>query len=130
MNRYGIRPGSLTPAILEQGEVWIDRHGIEHRLTEMDRDWLCNLRGFLLRHGEQLRWAWSSHQTAMHFATGREVIGEVDGMPVHGRAVLLFSDGGNLDAAFDEWLDREMDRPLEDWLGDRPLLKAIEAVLA
>jgi len=39
-------------------------------------------------------------------------------------------NGGNMDQAHEDWVRYEMTRPLDEWLGDRPLVKRIRAILA
>jgi hypothetical protein len=129
-NRFGIPVGKLAPVLLEQSEVWVGLDGIERRLEDLDRRHLEHLEPFLRKHGERLRWSWFVFVVRQHHATGREVLGEVDGRPLLGRVVPLWSDnGGNLDAAFDEFTDYELDRPLDDWLAARPLTIRIRSLL-
>lgn len=124
-------PGILRASVLEQSTHWVDVAGVERRLEDLDRRHLANLEPFLRKHGEALRWRWFVVVGARHYATVPEVIGEVDGKPVYSdRSVSLWSDnGGNLDAAFYEWSDFELDRPLDDWLAARPLVVRIRQLL-
>ena len=114
--------GMFTAAVLEQSEVWVDRAGAVRRLEELSQDHLANLEPFLLRKGDTLRIKWLLAKSRDHYAT--------TGLDALGQECLLFSDNdGNLDRAFDQWIDHEMDRPLAEWLAERPLVKRIHELL-
>lgn len=124
--------GKITYSVLYQDEVWINVKGEVLELASLDESYLRNIIGFLLRHGEKMRWHWLLREGQIHFAAAREVVGEIDGKPMYsGRMVPLFSDnGGNLDHAYEQWTDHQMDRPLVEWLDDQPLAKKIRALIA
>jgi hypothetical protein len=124
--------GKLILPIVSQDEYWINVRGEVLPLAAMDKDYLGNLVPFLRRHGEKLRWSWLLEESKRHGAMARPVIGTLDGEDILANyEVPLFSDnGGNLDHAFDQWVDHEMDRPFDEWLEDRPLVKKIRELLA
>lgn len=128
--------GMLNPSILDQTDIWQNIHGDVMPLDDMDTGHLKNLEPFLLKHGS-LRWKWIDYQTAIHFFRGPICIGEdengeaVETWGHNGAGFPLFSDGGgNLDSAFDEWMDHELTRPFDEWLADRPLVKRIRQIIA
>lgn len=107
LKAFNPQPGKFYPIVLVQGQEWIDRDAVVHQLTDMRTGWLECLEPFLLRKGEKLRWAWMEIVCRTH-----------DG-----------DHGGNLDEAFSDWLDHEMDRPLAEWLANTELVKKIRAIL-
>lgn len=94
--------GKLAASVLEQDEVWQDVTGQVRPLAELERSHLANLEPFLNRHGERLRQAW----------------------------VNFFMDAPDFDGSIEDWLGREMWRPFDDWLSDRPLIRRIRELLS
>lgn len=126
-----LEPGRFYTTLLTQTQLWVGIDGIPRHLVDLDTDHLRNLEPFMHRKGEHLRWKWLEYQCRIHRATGQEVIGVIDGKDILGREVLLWSDdGGNLDDAFDEYIDFEMDRPFQDWFDDLSLIKRIRELVA
>ena len=122
--------GLFYVSVLEQDQVWRDGMGRTHKLTELTTSHLNNIESFLRRKGEYLRIKWCDLQHRRHFATAPTVIGHVDGKDILGSERPIFSDdGGNLDAAHEGWMRSELERPFDAWLADRPLIKAIRAIL-
>jgi hypothetical protein len=128
--------GTFSVAVLEQSTYWRDGQGLVRRLDELDTDHLARLIPFLARKGEGMRMRWVFMQSRFQGARGPVVVGTIDGKDCldwgpGGIGYLLHSDGGgNLDDAFDDWMDAETERPFAEWLEDRPLVKAIRALLA
>lgn len=122
--------GKISAAILDQDEIWQDKNGFVHTIETMGTRHLTCIEPFLLRKGEGFRWRWMMWQINLHAVHVPEVLGEIDGKPIFGRLVPLFSDGGgNLDGAFDDFLDFQMDRPLAEWLHETTLIRAINRAL-
>lgn len=120
--RHHVAPGMLDPMVLDQDKEWRDATGQVTPLEELDSNHLANLIPFLQRHGEMLRWHWGLAQIRIHHAQGRDAF--------TGELKFLWSDnGGNLDDAFDSWLSFEQERPLNDWLDNRPLVRRIRRML-
>lgn len=101
-------PGKISAAILDQDEHWVDKHGFVHVLSTMQTSHLEHLEPFLLRKGEGLRFRWTLWQCA-YFGQG--------------------DHGGNLDGAFDDFIDYEESRPLAEWLAARLLVIKVNKIL-
>lgn len=53
-------PGRLHPWVFRQHQVWVDRHGVEHEIESMPRDYVRNVMGFCERNAWRVWWAVAS----------------------------------------------------------------------
>ena len=114
--------------LIMQSDWWIDREGTPHQINKMDPSWCSNIVSFLhSKHGENLRWHWLRYKSTQHSARAPSVIGNISGRDFESRETYpIFSDnGGNLDRAFQEFLDREMEKPFDDFFEALPLIVAL-----
>ncbi|WP_030798880.1 hypothetical protein [Streptomyces sp. NRRL S-337] len=94
------------PHLLQQAEIWTDRHGVEHRLDEMEPRYCGNVAAFLLRQADQI---------AFHVALGLARCS----LPDENTQAYL-----SVTASIDEETDRIMRDP-SAWLLTTPLITAL-----
>jgi hypothetical protein len=53
-SEYGqFGPGKLDLRVFDQGEVWVDRAGVAHRIETMSAEYVANVRWMLLSRSEE-----------------------------------------------------------------------------
>ncbi|MBX7464893.1 hypothetical protein [Streptomyces sp. NPDC057910] len=94
--------------LLHQADVWTDRHGVTHRITDMEPRYCGNVVGFLMRQADQVAFQLTFRATLMR-------------LPDEDTQAFL---------DVSEYLDAELDRILAApgaWLIDTPLVRALLA---
>lgn len=102
-------PGKLNLEVLDQREVWIDRHGVEHRISDMSPRYCLNVYRFLMRRATLIELRKSLHES--HMWPSEEDM----------------SDG--VFGAYSQWLSEahaRADNP-DLWLKSKPLLQRLLA---
>lgn len=94
------------PHILDQDEIWIDKHGKPHKIAEMDGKYASNTYDFLKRHHKQLATQY-----------------------IYNTLLRMRGPEGEMAAeAFESWVDEQTRKATERpfaWLLDKPLTKAL-----
>ncbi|GLY55342.1 hypothetical protein [Lentzea sp. NBRC 102530] len=98
--------------LLEQDEVWVDVHGTEHDISDMEPRYVGNVIRFMERKAQALinGYAWSMVKTT-----------SMPGADTHAFDVVTAAFGAELD---------EMYRDPVAWLRELPLMKALNERLA
>jgi hypothetical protein len=92
--------------LLNQSEVWTDRHGVDHRLADMEPRYCQNVVGFLLRQADQVA-----------FYVGFALASV--GLPDEDTQAYL-----HVTAEIDAETERMLTSP-SGWLIEKPLIKAL-----
>lgn len=123
--------------LLSQDKIWVDIHGRVHSIDAMSVRYKVNCLEFIRKRVAffAARYPWGAIY-AMDLPSGLAELGPLgdDGQPTAGRSVprsaVMLDDGGNMSAAFDEYIDSIIDAIREDqvrWLDETPLMRALSA---
>lgn len=67
LSRDGHEPGKIHTWTFDQDELWIDNQGYEHRLMDMDIEYIKNVLVFLQNGAERFRWAYTTQHAAVAY---------------------------------------------------------------
>lgn len=120
--------------LLSQDKIWVDIHGRVHSIDAMSVRYKANCLEFIRKRVAffAARYPWGAI-FAMDLPSGlATVVPDERGQPVAGQSVprsaVMLDGGGNMSAAFDEYIDSIIDAIREDqvrWLDETPLMKAL-----
>lgn len=99
-----VAPGTLPSALLEQADVWIDPQGYQHRIEDLDEDFVLFVLDHLMANARRLRDQWAAEllqdydegQRARRWMLERPV------MVALMRQRVALADKHNIESAFEE----------------------------
>lgn len=67
VSRDGHEIGRIHTWTFDQDEIWIDKQGIEHRVDDMNIEYVKNVLVFLQNGAERFRWAYRMQHAAVAY---------------------------------------------------------------